>query len=125
MSMIAEKHLVGRWNPDANHAAHQRADRIFTAGTMRAWVSMLKGVIAQVLQLYDEVERDKILFRSITDQQWSLIDGRMDRLFAHKIWDDPSPDVVAQLKINAVEQVRNFMAGRGLTVNWILGGEGA
>jgi hypothetical protein len=82
-------------------------------------------VIAQILQLYDEVERDKVLFRSITDQQWSLIDGRIDRLFAHKIWDDPSPDVVAQLKINAMEQVRNFMASRGLTVNWILGGEGA
>jgi hypothetical protein len=42
----------------------------------------------------------------------------------HKIWDDTSPDVVGQLKINAVEQVRNFLAGRGLTVNWILGGVG-
>ena len=67
-----------------------------------------------------------MLFRPITDQQWTLIEGRVDKLFSHKIWDDPSPEVVAQwLKINAVEQVRNFMASRGLTVNWILGGEGA
>ena len=125
MSAIAEKQLLGRWNPDANNAAHQRAERIFTAGTLRAWAPMLKGVIAQVLQLYDEVEREKVLYRAISDQQWELIDGRIERLFSHRIWDDPSPDVVAQLKINAVEQVRNFMASRGLTVNWILGGEGA
>jgi len=92
---------------------------------MRAWVPMLKGVIAQVLLLFDDPSRDRVLFRPITDQQWALIEGRVDKLFCHKIWDDPSPDVVAQLKINAVEQVRNFMASRGLTVNWVLGGEGA
>jgi hypothetical protein len=125
MSVIADKQLVGRWNSDADNAAHQRADRIFTAGTMRAWVPMLKGVIAQVLLLFDDPSRDRVLFRPITDQQWTLIEGRVDKLFSHKIWDDPSPDVVAQLKINAVEQVRSFMASRGLTVNWILGGEGA
>ena len=125
MSMIAEKQIVGRWNPDANSAAHQRAERVFSAGTMRAWVPMLRDVIAQVLQLYDAADREKVLFRVITDQQWSLIEGRVERLFLHKIWDDPSPDVASQLKVNAVEQVRNFLSSRGLTVNWILGGEGA
>jgi hypothetical protein len=125
MSLIAENQLLGRWNPDANNAMHQKAERIFSAGVMRAWVPMLRDVIAQVLQLYDVSEREKVLFRSISEQQWALIEGRLQRLFAHKIWDDPSPDVGAQLKINAVEQVRNFLTSRGLTVNWILGGEGA
>jgi hypothetical protein len=125
MSLIADKLLVGRWNPDANNAAHQKADRIFAAGAMRAWVPMLKSVIAQILLLFDDTSRDRVLFRSITDQQWALIEGRIDRLFSHKIWEDPSPEVVAQLKINAVEQVRSFLVSRGLTVNWILGGEGA
>jgi HNH endonuclease len=95
MSVIADKQLVGRWNSDANNAAHQRADRIFTAGTMRAWVPMLKSVIAQVLLLFDDPSRDRVLFRPITDKQWTLIEGRVDKLFSHKIWDDPSPDVVA------------------------------
>src|SRR5262249_36908086 len=125
MSLIAEKQLVGRWNPDANNAAHQRADRIFTAGTMRAWVPMLKAVIAQVLLLFDDPSRDRVLLRPMTDRQWGRIEGPVEKLFSHKFWEDPSPDVVAQLKTNAVEQVRNFMASRGLTVNWILGGEGA
>ena len=125
LSLIAERQLVGRWNPDAGNAGHQRAERIFSAGTMRAWVPMLRDVIAQVLQLYDAADRDRVLFRAMTDQQWGLIEGRVDRLFLHKIWDDASPDVIAQLKINAVEQLRSFLTNRGLTVNWILGGEGS
>src|SRR5262245_33534577 len=39
--------------------------------------------------------------------------------------DAPSPNVASQVKVNAVEPVRNVLATRGLTVNWILGGEGA
>jgi hypothetical protein len=124
MSLIAEKQLVGRWNPDANNAAHQRAERIFGAGAMRAWVPMLRDVVAQLLYLFDAVNRKKVLFRVINDQQWLVIDGRVERLFGHKIWDDPNPDTVANLKINAVEQIRNFLSSQGLTVNWILGGTG-
>jgi hypothetical protein len=125
MSLIAEKQLVGRWNPEANNAAHQKAERIFGAGALRAWVPMLRDVVAQILQLYDAKDRNKVLFRPIEDQQWGLIDGRIDKLFVHKIWEDPNPDVVSQLKVNAVEQVRSFLSGHGLTVNWVLGGTGS
>ena len=124
MSLVAEKQLLRKWNPEANNSSHQRAERIFSAGAMRAWVPMLRDVIAQVLQLYDAGEREKVLFRPITDQKWGQIEGRFDKLFSHKIWDDTSPDVVAILKINAADQVRSFLSRRGLTVNWILGGQG-
>jgi hypothetical protein len=125
LSIIANKQLVGRWNPDADNAEHRRAERIFGAGAMRAWVPMLRDATAQILNLYDEVGREKVLFRHITEEQWILIASRVDRLFTHKIWDDPNPDVASQLKINAAQQVRNVMLRQGLTVNWILGGTGA
>jgi hypothetical protein len=125
LSLVADKQLVGRWNPEANNAAHRKAERIFSAGAMRAWAPMLRDVVAQVLHLYDENDRSKVLFRQISEQQWSIIEERLDRLFMHKIWEDPSPDVTSQLKVNAVEQVRSFMLSHGLTVNWVLGGSGA
>jgi hypothetical protein len=125
LSLVADKQLIGRWNPEASNAAHHKAERIFSAGAMRAWVPMLRDVVAQVLHLYGAIDRNKILFRQINDQQWIIIEERLDQLFMHKIWDDPSPDVTAQLKVNAVEQVRSFMLSHGLTVNWILGGSGA
>ncbi|MHB1156962.1 MAG: HNH endonuclease [Phycisphaerales bacterium] len=123
MSMIAQKVLAGRWNPEANNASHQRAERILSAGTLRAWCPMLRDVVAQVLQLYAAIEREKILFRKVSDQQWSTIEGRVDRLLSHKIWDDPSPDVALQLKANAAEQIREFLNRQHLTVNWVLGGD--
>ena len=124
MSLVAEKQLLRKWNPEANNDGHQRAERIFGAGAMRAWVPMLRDVVAQVLQLYDGGERKKVLFRSITDQQWGQIEGRLDKLFSHKIWDDINPDVVGNLKINAVDHVRSFLSQHGLTVTWVLGGQG-
>lgn len=124
LSLIAEKQLVGRWNPDAANPAHLRADRIFSAGPVRAWAPMLRDVVAQVLQLYDTTEREKVLYRKIGEEQWVKIEGRIDRFFSHKVWDDPDPDVAAQLKVNVAEQVRDFLARKGLTVNWVLGIEG-
>lgn len=125
LSYIATSQIEGRWNPDASNAAHQKVERIFGAGALRAWVPMLRDVVAQVLQLYDVSDREKVLFREIDDKQWVLIEGRVDRLFSHKIWEDQNPDVISQLKVNAVEQVRNLLTNKGLTVNWILGGSGA
>jgi hypothetical protein len=48
LTLVAEKQLVGRWNPEASNAAHTKAERIFSAGAMRAWVPMLRDVVAQV-----------------------------------------------------------------------------
>jgi hypothetical protein len=60
----------------------------------------------------------------LVESRIMLFDGQ-HKLFTHKIWDDPNPEVVSQLKINAVEQVRSFLSAQGLTVNWVLGGTGA
>ena len=68
MSVIAEKQLTGRWNPEANNAAHQRAERIFSAGAVRAWVPMLHYMIAQVLLLFDKADQEKVFFRLISDR---------------------------------------------------------
>ena len=53
MNLLAEQTLEGRWNPAANDAAHKVANRMYLSGSLRAWVPMLKDVIAQVLRLYD------------------------------------------------------------------------
>ena len=58
--------LAGRWNPDANTRPPEGGTSIvFSAGAMRAWVPMLHGVIAQVLQLYDAADREKVLYRPV------------------------------------------------------------
>jgi hypothetical protein len=41
-------------------------------------------MLRDVLLLFDAGERDKVFFRIISDQQWTLIAGRVQRLFDHK-----------------------------------------
>ncbi|MDD5170041.1 MAG: HNH endonuclease signature motif containing protein [Syntrophales bacterium] len=45
MTIIAEEGLVDRWNPESKDATHQRTERIFSAGAIRAWVKILKDVL--------------------------------------------------------------------------------
>jgi hypothetical protein len=121
MTIVANQQLVGRWNPDANNFAHRRAERIFTAGVIRTWVPMLRDIVAQVLLVYDEADRRKLLFRPIGDDSWTVIEGRLGRLFSHKIWDDPSPDIASRLKVNSIEEIKSVLTANGCTVAWVLG----
>ncbi len=125
MSILTQKTLENKWNPDANDNWHHVAERIYAAGALKAWTGMLRDVIAQVLGLYDEQERRKISLREVREDKWDIIRGRVERLFEHKIWTDPSPEVDSNLRVNNESHVREFFKERELTVNWILGGSGA
>jgi len=65
------------------------------------------------------------LLREIHEDKWDIVRGRIKRLFEHKIWTDPSPEVDNNLRVNNETHVREFFKQRELTINWILGGSGA
>ena len=67
-----------------------------------------------------------IFLRDIQEEKWQLVRDRIKRLFIeHKLWSNPSPEVDNNLRVNNETHVREFLASKGLTVNWILGGTGA
>ncbi|GFP32113.1 hypothetical protein HKBW3S42_00418, partial [Candidatus Hakubella thermalkaliphila] len=70
-------------------------------------------------------ERRKILLRELHEDKWDIVRGRIKRLFEHKVWTDPSPEIDNNLKVNNETHVREFLKQRELTANWILGGSGA
>jgi len=125
LNIITEETLVNRWAPERNDNAHKLAERIYAAGSLKAWSSILKDVITQVLNLYDANDRNKIFLREVKDDKWNDIRGRIKRLFEHKIWVDPSPEIMSNLRINNEVQVRQYFTNKDLTVNWILGVSGA
>ena len=125
MNVVAEETLLGRWNPEANNAAHRMAERMYFAGAVKAWAPMLRDVVAQVLGLYDEDERSKVFFRRVEEEQLDRIRQRVRRMVEHKIWVDPDPEVDRGLRVNNEGLVRRFLNERGFTVNWALGGKGA
>lgn len=125
MNILTQKSLENKWNPNANDNWHHLAERIYAVGSLKAWTGMLRDVIAQILGLYDEQERKKIMLREIHEDKWNIVKGRIKRLFEHKIWTDPSPEIDNNLRVNNETHVREFFKQKELTVNWILGGSGA
>lgn len=126
MNILAEETLVSKWNPTIRDDWHRLSERIYAAGSLKAWTGILRDVIAQVVGLFDSAERGKIFLREIQEEKWQVIRDRIRRMFTeHKIWTDPSLEVDNNLRVNNEAHVRGFFLDRGLTVNWILGGSGA
>jgi hypothetical protein len=122
LNILSEETLDGKWDPTRNDSSHKLAERIYAAGSLKAWSRMLRDVTAVVLKLYDEDERGKIFLRKISGDDWELIRGRITRLFGHKLWTDPSPEIDSNLRVNNERHVKEFFENRGLKVDWILGG---
>ncbi len=120
---VVDKALDGRWNPDAADAAHKRAARQFSAGALRAWVPFLRDAIAPSLQLFQSEERRRVFYRELNAEDLSVVDKLLDRLFSHKVWEDPDPEL-NDLRYDNAERAKAILSSSGLTPNWILGGQG-
>lgn len=119
---IVNETLGGRWNPQAQNNEHRTAERMYAAGALRAWVPLLRAVIAVKLNVIEDEERKKVFFRPISESTFvEAIEPLLKRLFSHKIWLDPSRDIDANLRVNNPEHVKNFLRSWGLSAEWLLG----
>ncbi len=125
LNIFVEETLINKWNPDQNDASHKKAIRFYKIGALKVIVSMFKDVVAQVLGIYDEAGREQLFLRNIEEDKWIVIKDRLNKLWSHEIWVNPSQEIDAGLNVNNETQVRDFLIKNRLTVNWILGGSGA
>jgi hypothetical protein len=85
-------------------------------------VPFLRDAIAPSLQVIDQEDRRRILYRPLGDEQFRIIERLVRRLFSHKVWVDPSPEL-NDLRYDNAERAKDILRSQGLTPNWILGGE--
>jgi len=123
MNIVAEETLIERWNPSANNEDHRKAQRIYLSGAFRAWARLLRDVIAVQLRLFTDEEKAQLLFRSIEEEDWERIRRMIQKLFSHKLWLDPNPDIVDSLRIAGLDPPQRCFKEHGLTVGWLLGAE--
>jgi hypothetical protein len=122
MNMVAEEGLENRWHPDLADAAHLRAERLFSAGAVRAWVVLLKDTINQHLRHYTDGDRIRFLYQPVSDEDFGYIRRFVRRLFSHKIWDDPDPSgsITARLAKDDVVTAKALFDENYLSVPWVL-----
>jgi len=130
MSIIAEEGLIDHWNPERADAVHQRTERIFSAGAIRAWVRILRDVLNAYLQLYlkgpEEVQR--VLYRELTDEQFHWIRKFVRQILFHPVWDAPDTsdqDISKSLTKDDDTTAMSLLKERGLVVEWVLQSAGS
>lgn len=123
MNIIAEEGLEGKWSPERADAAHRKAERIFSAGAVRAWVVLLKDAINTHLRHYTDEERRKFFYRTVPNTEFDYFKQFIHKIFAHKIWDDPDPsgEIAARLAKDDATTAQSLFEEKGLTVQWVLG----
>ena len=123
MSIIAEEGLEGKWNPERGDALHRRTQRIFSAGSIRAWTMLLRDAINQHLRHYTDDERSRFFYRRIPDSEFEYFRQFVKKLFSHKMWDDPDPtgEITARLARDDATTAKSLFEEKGLTVHWLLG----
>ena len=125
MSIIADEGLKGKWDPERNNAAHRRTERIFSAGSVRAWVRVVRGVLNTDLQLWkiSPDEADRIFYRNLDEEQFTWIARFVHRIFSHSVWDTPDTadlDISKALTKDDDTTAMNVLKERGLTLEWVL-----
>lgn len=120
LNLVAARSLVDRWAPERNDAEHKKASRLYSAGALRGWVPYLADAIAPALSIFEREQRKKLFYRPISDAQFGSIERLVDRLFSHKIWVDPDPEL-NDLRYDSPDRAKEILSRQGLTPGWILG----
>ncbi|MDZ7837564.1 MAG: hypothetical protein U5N58_06225 [Actinomycetota bacterium] len=93
---------------------------IYSHGSIKAWSTLIKDTLSQLLGLYDEVERKRILLREVSDESWDTINEKINRLFSHRVWSEESHRGISSYKNSKEDEVIEYLKSRGLSVRWIL-----
>lgn len=125
MNMIVDECLEGKWNPERNDSMHRRTQRIFGAGSIRAWTILLKDTFNIHLKHYTDEQRQRFFYRRISDEDFEYFQQFIKRLFSNKIWDDPDPsgEIAARLAKDDSTTAKSLFEEKGLTVHWLLGSQ--
>jgi hypothetical protein len=102
-------------------SAQRKARRIWHKGAVLTWTPYLKSVLRYALQFMTTAEHETMLFRSMmTEKEKKIIQGCLNRLFSHPMWDDPAPEIDSLL-VSARRQDELFNR-QGLTERFVLNG---
>lgn len=94
LTIIANEVFVDKWNPNRDDSVHRKAERLSKAGSLRAWSKLVREVMFHVLQLWNHggiAEANRVLYRSISNEQFDLLEKVVARIFSHPIWEEADP----------------------------------
>lgn len=124
MNMLYELAL-GSWNPKAgpNDDFQRKLRRLSGSKSMMAWAELLRDTVRGKLELNDEEERARPLYRELSDSELDAIKRVMERLVGWKLWDSPPRSEIDTVLAGNKGSIKQWFKEHGLTTGY-LGGAG-
>ena len=120
LNMLVFYSLENKSNSSSGNENGRISERIYLNGAFKVVCSIIKDMIATILQLFDENERKEILLRQISNEEWEMISKGLELLFSHRVWPDDSEENYNNLRQGNEAEVRKYLSKRGLSANWII-----
>ena len=122
MNILGESAL-SQWNPRGSGSKDNqlRLERIIRSRFMKAWSGLLKDAICTKLEMYDEDERAKPLYREFTEGDFEKVAFVIGRLVEWKMWSLPKDAEIDQIRLDNDSAIKDWLRNRGLTVSYLLG----
>lgn len=104
-----------------NDSNRRKLTRILGSKSMMAWSEIFRDALCAKLELQDAEERERPLYRTITEQQFSLLRTMVERLVSWSRWNSPSPDEIDRILAANKSEVKRWFRDHGLTTGYLLG----
>ena len=112
-----------RWNPKAssNDEGQRKLVRLVRSSFMKSWSELLKDAICAKLDIIDQDERAKPLYRSFGEDDLKRVRAVVERLIGWKIWSSPAGSDVDQIQRDNDKLVKKWLKNNGLTTGFLMG----
>ena len=121
MNILDEKALYA-WDASNHDDPFQiKLTRIFRSKSMMAWAEILHNSICAKLDIQDNEERAKPLYRELSDQDFEKMTFVLNRLVTWKMWDSPVNSEIDRVLSDNKSVVKDYIKGKGLTTGYLMG----
>jgi len=111
------------WNPKAgkNDETQRRLTRLFRSKASMAWSEILKDAVCAKLDLLDREDRQRPLYRDLTDEQLERVKQVISRLVNWKWWGAPPGDEIDRILADNKSVVKEWLKKQGLRPGYLMG----
>lgn len=113
------------WDAKAssNDENQRRLNRLVSSKSMMAWSEILADAVCGKLDIQDGDERQKPLYRDLSDEQFTKIRNVLARLVEWKRWSSPANDEIETILAGNKGDVKSWMKQKGLTTGYLMGAQ--
>lgn len=111
------------WDPKAgaNDETQRRLVRLFRSKSIMAWSELLRDAVCGKLELIDAEDRDRPLYRELSDTDLQRIHHIVERLVGWNLWNSPPDSEADRILADNKSVVKEWFRGHGLTTGYLMG----